>query len=320
MVSRLIWAFVCAVVAAIALPAIARAAGPECIAPARQGGGFDLTCRLAQAGLGEDVGLRVTYMPGGVGAVAYNMVVAQRTAERDTIVAFSGGSLLNLAQGKFGKFSGREVRWIAAIGADYGMVAVRADAPYRSLQDLIGAVKKSPRKRVFGGGGTVGSQDWMKAAALLRMANVDHRAFPYVSFEGGGEASTALLSGHVQVYTGDVSEVGQLWREGRIRILAVLSDTRLAGEMASIPTAREQGYPLAWPTVRGFYMGPNVDPGDYERWVGRFREMLASEKFRDARLASALLPFDRTSDDLAQYVERSIAEYRELARTFGLAN
>ncbi len=314
------WPFVLAVAAAIVFPATVRAAGPECIAPARPGGGFDLTCRLAQAELGEDVGMHVTYMPGGVGAVAYNMIAAQRTAERDTIVAFSGGSLLNLAQGKFGKFSGREVRWIAAIGADYGMVAVRSDAPYRSLQDLIGAVKKSPRKRVFGGGGTVGSQDWMKAAALLRMANVDHRAFPYVSFEGGGEASTALLSGHVQVYTGDVSEVGQLWRDGRIRILAVLSDARLAGEMASIPTAREQGYPLAWPTVRGFYMGPNVDPENHALWVGRFRKMLASEKFRDARHASALLPFDRTGDDLAQYVDRSIAEYRELARTFGLAN
>ena len=52
---------------------------PECIAPAKPGGGFDLTCKLAQSGL-KDSGLleapmRVTYMPGGVGAVAYNAVV-----------------------------------------------------------------------------------------------------------------------------------------------------------------------------------------------------------------------------------------------------
>ncbi|HCJ27840.1 MAG TPA: tricarboxylic transporter, partial [Pseudomonas sp.] len=57
---------------------------PECIAPAKPGGGFDLTCKLAQSGL-KDEGLleapmRVTYMPGGVGAVAYNAVIAQRAA------------------------------------------------------------------------------------------------------------------------------------------------------------------------------------------------------------------------------------------------
>ena len=48
--------------------------------------------------------MRVTYMPGGVGAVAYNAVVAQRPADAGTLVAWSSGSLLNLAQGKFGRF------------------------------------------------------------------------------------------------------------------------------------------------------------------------------------------------------------------------
>ena len=49
--------------------------------------------------------MRATYMPGGIGAVAMNTVVAQRAADPNVIVAFSGGSLLNIAQGKFG--SGR---------------------------------------------------------------------------------------------------------------------------------------------------------------------------------------------------------------------
>ena len=81
-------------------------AGPldktECIAGAKPGGGFDLTCKLAQTALLDAQiikdPMRVTYMPGGIGAVAYNAVVAQRPGEGNTIVAFSGGSLLNLAQ------------------------------------------------------------------------------------------------------------------------------------------------------------------------------------------------------------------------------
>lgn len=54
----------------------------ECIAPAKPGGGFDLTCKLIQVSLQDtkaiDKPMRVTYMPGGVGAVAYNAIVAQR--------------------------------------------------------------------------------------------------------------------------------------------------------------------------------------------------------------------------------------------------
>ena len=100
-------------------------AGPldktECIAPAKPGGGFDLTCKLAQTALlsGKYISdpMRVTYMPGGIGAVAYNTVIAQRPAEANTIVAFSGGSLLNLAQGKFGRYKESDVRWLAGVGA-----------------------------------------------------------------------------------------------------------------------------------------------------------------------------------------------------------
>lgn len=75
--------------------------------------------------------MRVTYMPGGVGAVAYNAVVAQRPADAGTLVAWSSGSLLNLAQGKFGRFDETNVRWLAAVGTSYGAIAVKAIRPTR---------------------------------------------------------------------------------------------------------------------------------------------------------------------------------------------
>src|SRR5512138_3300941 len=98
--------------------------------------------------------MRVTYMPGGIGAVAYNAIVAQRPSDGNAIVAFSGGSLLNLAMGKFGKYTENDVRWVAAVGTDYGMVAVRADSPYKTMKELMEALKKDPTKIVFGAGGS----------------------------------------------------------------------------------------------------------------------------------------------------------------------
>lgn len=88
--------------------------------------------------------MRVTYMPGGVGAVAYNAIVAQRPGEPGTVVAFSGGSLLNLAQGKFGRYGVDDVRWLASVGTDYGMIAVRADSPWKDLPSFMAAMEKIP--------------------------------------------------------------------------------------------------------------------------------------------------------------------------------
>lgn len=94
--------------------------------------------------------MRVTYMPGGVGAVAYNAIVAQRPGEPGTVVAFSGGSLLNLSQGKFGRYGVDDVRWLASVGTDYGMIAVRADSPWKTLKDLMTAMEKDPNSVVIG--------------------------------------------------------------------------------------------------------------------------------------------------------------------------
>ncbi|HTD06208.1 MAG TPA: hypothetical protein VK751_20585, partial [Undibacterium sp.] len=93
----------------------AKAGGPLCLAPAKPGGGMDQTCKLIQKALGGN-DMQISYLPGGIGAVAWNSIISQRKAEPDTLVAYSGGSLLNLAEGKFGKSSTADVRWVAGIG------------------------------------------------------------------------------------------------------------------------------------------------------------------------------------------------------------
>ena len=294
----------------------------ECIAPAKPGGGFDLTCKLAQGGLQNgkfiDSPMRVTYMPGGIGAVAYNTVIAQRPDEGGTIVAFSGGSLLNLAIGKFGRYGVNDVKWLGSAGTDYGAIIVRADSPFKSLKDLMAALKTDPTKVVFGAGGSVGSQDWMKSALIAKAAGVNFRGMRYVAFEGGGEAMTALQGGHVQVYSGDASEVSAQIKGGRVRVLGVLAADRLPGELKDIPTAKEQGYDVEWPIIRGYYLGPKVSDADYKWWVATFDKMLASPEFAKLREAQGLFPFDMTGARLDAYVKERVKHYAELAKEFGM--
>ena len=306
----------------------ATAAGPlektECIAPAKPGGGFDLTCKLAQSGLmdGKFISdpMRITYMPGGIGAVALNAIVAQRPAENNTIVAFSGGSLLNIAQGKFGRYNETDVRWLSVVGADFGAIIVADSSPFKSLKDVIAAVKADPTKVVFGAGGTVGSQDWMKAALTAKAAGLNPKSMRFVAFEGGGEAITALQGGHVQVYSGDASEAVQQMNAGsKIRILAVMSDKRLVGDLANVPTAKEQGFDIEWPIVRGFYMGPKVNDADFKVWADTFKKMMATPAFDKLRAERGLFPFDLTGAEAEAYVKQRVVAYRKLAEEFGLA-
>lgn len=296
---------------------------PECIAPAAPGGGFDLTCKLAQSALLDSGAIsrpmRVTYMPGGVGAVAYNAVVAQRNSEPGTITAFSSGSLLNLSQGKFGRFDESAVRWLAAVGTSYGAIAVRADSPFKTLDDLIAALKADPSKVVIGSGGTVGGQDWMQTALIARAAGVEPSRLRYVAMEGGGELATALLGGHIHVSSTDIADTVPHLESGGMRVLAILSDERLPGQfVADIPTAKEQGYDVSWPVIRGFYVGPKVSDAAYQWWKGAFDTLLASESFAELREHRELYPFSMTGDELDAYVKDQVQQYRKLAAEFGL--
>jgi putative tricarboxylic transport membrane protein len=316
--------FIAAAVSAMALTATA---GPldktECIAPAKPGGGFDLTCKLVQSALQDGKfitdPMRVTYMPGGIGAVAYNTVIAQKPDAANAIVAFSGGSLLNLAQGKFGRYTVNDVRWVAAIGTDYGAVVVAENSPFKNLKDVIAAMKADPSKVVLGAGGTVGSQDWMKAALTARAGGVNPKTMRYVAFEGGGEALTALQGGHIHVFTGDAAEAGQQIKAGaKVRILAVMNDKRLTGDMANIPTAAEQGFDVDWPIVRGFYVGPKVSDADYKVWTDTFAKLMATPAYDKLRSERGLFPMALTGAPLDAYVKKQVDGYRKMAEDFGL--
>ncbi|CNK44855.1 Bug family tripartite tricarboxylate transporter substrate binding protein [Yersinia intermedia] len=295
----------------------------ECIAPAKPGGGFDLTCKLIQVSLQEtkaiDRPMRVTYMPGGVGAVAYNAIVAQRPAEFGTVVAFSGGSLLNLAQNKFGRYSPDDVKWLAAIGTDYGMIAVRADSPYKTLTDLMDAFKEDPNSVVFGAGASIGSQDWMKTALLAREVGIDPHKMRYVAFEGGGEPVTALLGNHIQAVSGDLSEMVPYLAGDKLRVLAVYAEQRLPGQLANIPTAKEQGFNLVWPIIRGFYLGPKVSDAEYQWWTETFNTLVQTDEFKKQRELRGLFEFNLTGKELDVYVKKQIEQYRQQAKAFGLA-
>ena len=293
---------------------------PECVAPANPGGGFDLTCRVAQTGLEPHLSepVQVTFMPGGIGAVAYNLFNTTRTDDGSAIVAFSTGSLLNIVTGKYGEFTENDVRWVGTAGADFGAVVVRNDSDYTDLKGLMDDFAADPASVVVGAGGSVGSQDWMKGALLLREAGASPMDMRYVAFDGGGDAIAALLGGSIEVYMGDVGEMVPHIESGQMRILGVMSPDRLDAPFAEIPTAMEQGYDVEWTILRGFYMGGEVSDEDYQKWVDAFEAAYATEEFAAVQKERGLLPLNLAGDALTDRITQNVATLREIATEAGL--
>lgn len=306
----------------LAAPAFAQAQidRPECVAPANPGGGFDLTCRVAQTGLAPHVAspVQVTFMPGGIGAVAFNQFNTNRADDGSAIVAFSTGSLLNIITGKYGAFDENSVRWVATAGADFGAVIVRADSEYQTLKDVMDDLSADPQGVVVGAGGSVGSQDWMKGALLMREAGGTPMQMRYVAFDGGGDAIAALLGGSIEVYTGDVGEMVPYLDSGDLRVLGVLAPERLDAPFDEIPTAKEQGFDVEWTILRGFYMGGQASDEDYQKWVDAFNAAYATEDFAKVQQERGLLPLNMAGAELDAAIAKSIETLREISIEAGL--
>jgi putative tricarboxylic transport membrane protein len=257
-------------------------------------------------------------MPGGIGALAFNYNINQKTHDPQVITAASTGSLLNIALNKFGGYSDRDVRWLGALGTDFGVIAVRIDSTINTLEEMVGALKIDSQSLVFGVAGSIGSQDWMKAALILDVGGLDPLSVRYISYEGGGEAVNSLLKGHIDVFTGELAEIASFVDSGQIKVLAVLAEKRLEGVYASISTAREQGFDVVWPVWRGYYLPPGIKDDEYRWWVNTLRRLSTTREFQAHRRKLQLFPFSLFGDKFDIYVRDNVDQMREIARKFNL--
>jgi putative tricarboxylic transport membrane protein len=149
----------------------------ECIAPANPGGGWDFTCRQVGKVLADlnvvPSQVQVSNVAGGGGGVAYAHVVSKRGDDPNLIVAASTATTTRLAQNQFVGMTADQVRWIGALGADYGVLVVKADAPYANLGELVDAVKADPTSISFAGGSATGGFDHLKVLQVMKAADFD---------------------------------------------------------------------------------------------------------------------------------------------------
>ncbi len=290
---------------------------PECVAPADAGGGWDFTCRSIGQ-LFEDLGLTknvvVTNQPGGGGGVAFSDIAANRNDNSDLVIAASPATAIRFAQNQYGGLEADQFRWIGAIGADFGVVAVPTDSQFESFEQLIEAVEADPTSVIFGGGSPVGGQDHFKVLLLSQELGIDPAAMPWVAYDGGGEAQNALLGGEIEVATLDVSET--IGNED-LRILAVMAEERVPG-IPDVPTTVELGYETTFPIWRGLLAPGGMSDEAYDFWVDAIGQVEASPEWVAARDENGLSPLRLTGDEFQSFALDAVADFRSLSEPFGL--
>jgi len=313
-------AFVTSAVLALGTGGAATAA--ECIAPANPGGGWDFTCR--QIGkIMFDIGavdkpVQVTNMAGAGGGLAYNHVVNERGDDADLIVAASSATSTRLAQNAYAGMTADKVRFVGAIGADPGVIVVAANSPFKSLGDLVDAVKADPGSVAFAGGSAVGGFDHLKPLMILQRAGfTDITKVKYIGVDGGADAITQTVGGFTQAMTGDMSEIVGFLKAGEVRALAVLTDERVPG-FEQIPTAKEQGFDVVAVNWRGLYVPKGVSDDTFNMWADRLQKVADSDEWKAAMAANGLAPFTKVGGDFQSYVDGLVAEVNQLSKDIGV--
>ena len=298
-------------------------ANTECIAPANPGGGWDFTCRQVGKTL-QDLKLvpgtmQVTNLAGGGGGVAFAEVVNKRNDDNDLVVAASSATSTRLAQGAFPGNDMSQVRWLASVGADYGVIAVAKDSSINTLPELMDMIKADPTSVSVAGGSAVGGWDHLKVLIAAKKAGIDDvRQIKYVAFDGGGEAVTQLLAGSVQAFTGDASEAKGFVDSGDIKVIAVLAPERMPGDFASFPTAKEQGIDAIGANWRGFYAPGGMSDDAYNYWVDAVGKVYDSQEWKDIMAANGLAPLNLRGKDFQEFVAQNVKDIQDLSREIGI--
>jgi len=243
------------------------------------GGGSDLLARAVAQMIEKErllpVRMQVVNKTGGGGAVAA-AYLAEKAGDQNTIGFFTGVWLTGPLTSKEAKVTLHDLTPIARLVLEPALIAVKADASYKTLGDFIAAAKEHPGQ-LKQSGGSVTSRDNV-VRQLLQKATGARWAF--ISFPGGGERIAALLGGHVNMMVIEPEEAGEHIRAGNMRVLAQVNDQRLPA-FPNVPTLKEAGFDVpAVPQVRGVVAPSGIPADEVAYWEDIFRRLTRTASWR----------------------------------------
>jgi putative tricarboxylic transport membrane protein len=253
---------VCALIApGLALAQFKPSKPCELVVHGGPGSGNDLFARALVAMIEQEklapVRMQVSNRPGG-GSTTASAYLASKRGDTHTLGIFTNVWMTDPLVQEAAKVSiHKDLTPIARMVIEPALVAVRADAPYRTMKDFVEAAK-AKSAQLKQSGGSITSRDNLVRQMIMKETGAN---WSYISFPSGSERLAALLGGHVDLMVLDPSEAVEQVRSGKLRLLAQIADRRLQA-FGNVPTLTEAGFKVAkTPQIRGV-VGPPEMPAN----------------------------------------------------------
>lgn len=277
--------------------------------PANPGGGWDTTARalgkaLQEAGAASSV--QYENKGGAAGALGLAQFVNASKGDANAMMTMGAVMLGGIITGK-PPVNVTQATPLARLTSEYNVFVVPAASPFKTMKDVVEALKKDPGS-VKWGGGSRGSTEHIAAAMLARAVGVDAAKINYVPFRGGGEATAAILGGNVSVGGSGYSEFQQYIETGKMRPIAVTSAARLKG--INIPTMKEQGYEVVIGNWRGLYGAPGITAEQRKALIDMIVKATKTKSWAESLEKNNWTPALMTGAEFEDFVDREFASLR----------
>jgi putative tricarboxylic transport membrane protein len=288
----------------------------EVVVPYAPGGGTDNMMRMIIAIMEENkwspVPVNVNNRAGGSGTVGYSYLI---TKKGDSHVV--AGATPMIVSGKLqGRLSGnhRDAMTVLMIVAiDELMLSVRSESPYKTIEDFVAAARARPGQLTVGGTG-IHNEDHIFAHLLEQSAKIKLK---YVPFNSGGEATAALMGGHIDAGIMNPNEIVAQVEAGKAKNLAVAAHKRMTGA-PDVPTFEEKGYPFYWEQMRGVVGPANMAPEAVGWWQDTLKKVTSTRKWQDDYIKGNLLtPTTWTGEEANKYLDSITGKYESALADLG---
>jgi tripartite-type tricarboxylate transporter receptor subunit TctC len=229
------------------------------VVPFPPGGLADLVARPVAEAMSRDLGQPVVIenKAGAGGGIGMGFVAKARPDGYTVVMALSSLTVIPEADALMGRaplFVLSDLRAIARYTADPTVLAVRADAPWKTVKDFVEDVGKRPGALNYGSSGNYGTMhvpmEILAASANLKMT--------HIPFTGAGPAIVALLGGQIDAVSTGPATVLQHIKAGKIRALGHWGNSQLAS-MPEVPSLKDSGQNAEYAQWSGLFI-PSATP------------------------------------------------------------
>ena len=307
--------------ASVALSAAAQSAWPArpitMIVPFPPGGLADLVARPVAEAMSRDLGQPVVIenRAGAGGGIGMGVAAKAKPDGYTVLLALSSLTVIpeaDIVLGRQAMFALQDLRPIARFTADPTVLAVRADAPWKTVQQFVDDAKKRPGAINYGSSGSYGTMH-VPMEILSQNAGIK---MTHVPFTGAGPAVVALLGGQIDAVSSGPATVLQQVKAGKLRVLAHWGSAPL-GALPEAPSLKDAGYNAEYAQWSGLFIPKDTPEPIAQRLRASARAAAQDGKVNDVILNAGSPVLYQDSADFEKYVQTDATRMSAVVKRIG---